>query len=170
MQNKQERFQEIVNTYQDVVYRLCRGYYPNSQDVDDLYQEIWIKIWMKLEQFRGEANIGTWIYRIATNTAISHKRREKQQQHLFFNNEITKPIAADSTSLEEKQRQEEQLQQLYQAIHQLPEMDRIIITMVLENTPYQTIAEVTGLTLNYVGVKINRIKASIKKMLVTKPI
>ncbi|MEP0714336.1 MAG: sigma-70 family RNA polymerase sigma factor, partial [Algoriphagus sp.] len=102
-----------------------------------------------------------WIYRVAYNTAISFSAKEKRQP---MNTEL--PDGLDLVDPENSSHEKElQLQKLYEAINSLTETDRVIAMLLLENTPYKTIADVTGITENYVAVKVNRIKATLTQKL-----
>ncbi len=163
MDDKERYFKKVYNENKDKIYRLCLGFVGNKFDADDLLQEISIKIWDNLETFKGNSNISTWVYRIATNTAIlfSKKRSKKYlNQTSLFPEEIQgEPAEPD---IAEK---EHQTIKLYETIATLKEMDRIIITLVLEGKSYKGIASITGLNLSNVGVRINRIKKSLTQKL-----
>ncbi|MGY0037220.1 RNA polymerase sigma factor [Pedobacter sp. NJ-S-72] len=64
-------FNELVKAHHGSIYRICRAYLYDVSHADDLYQEILFQIWKSIQNFKGEAKVGTWIYRIAVNTAIN---------------------------------------------------------------------------------------------------
>jgi len=70
MINKEQLFKQTYEQSKDKIYRLCLGFAGNNSDADDLFQEVFIKVWNNLETFRNESSINTWIYKIATNTAL----------------------------------------------------------------------------------------------------
>ncbi|MGO2358861.1 MAG: RNA polymerase sigma factor [Mesonia sp.] len=76
MNNKEHYFTQVYEQNKDKIYRLCLGFTGNACDANDLRQEILIKIWNNLNSFKGESQISTWIYRIATNTAILYSKRK----------------------------------------------------------------------------------------------
>ncbi|VTP99916.1 RNA polymerase sigma factor [Sphingobacterium daejeonense] len=71
-------FNELYEIYWDKIFRLCMGYVNDSDQAKDLAQETFITVWEKLSTFRNEANIGTWIFRIATNTCLSQIKYNKK--------------------------------------------------------------------------------------------
>ena len=73
--NKENLFIDILNENKDRIYRLCMGYLIDKQEVDDLFQDVMINIWRGLDSFRGEAQISTWIYRIAVNTSLIYNKK-----------------------------------------------------------------------------------------------
>lgn len=159
---KEQDFKALYLSHKDKIYRLCMGFVREKVLANDLFQEILIKIWRNLESFKGESEISTWIYRIAYNTALTFTAKEKklaeQQTEFPENLDLAEP---ENYS----QEQEIRLQLLYQAISELPELDRIIATLLLEGTAYKTIAEISGISENYVAVKVNRIKTSLTQKL-----
>lgn len=160
-QNKELEFENLYQLHKDKIFRLCLGFLKDRDLAYDLFQEILIKIWRHLDSFRSDSDISTWIYRIAYNTAITFSAKEKRKQE-----QVDFPQGMELAEPENKsQEQEIQIQRLYEAINSLPETDRVIATLLLENTPYKTIAEVTGITENYVAVKVNRIKTSLIQIL-----
>ena len=82
---QQERaFNEIVRNYSERLYWHVRRFVCSHEDTDDLLQEIFIKIWAALPSFRGEAQLFTWLYRIATNETLNFLRKQKVRASLRF--------------------------------------------------------------------------------------
>jgi len=152
MAQKEALFKEIFEKNNKRVYHLCYGYTGDSDAADDLMQETFIKVWQNLDKFRNQSQIATWIYRIAVNTCLSHLRIEKRKATDEINDKIIE------TKAEETSNKQEQVDQLYKCIAQLEENERIIITMVLDEIPYQEIAEISGISEGNLRVKIHRIK------------
>lgn len=163
MLTKQEiLFNELVKAHHASIYRICRAYLYDVSHADDLYQEILFQVWKSLQNFKGESKVGTWIYRIAVNTAISFNLKNKKHQFESLPDFIQVPY---EETLQQKQEQETQLDQLRYCISQLETPDRLVISLVLEDKSYKEIAEITGTNINNVGVKINRIKARLVKLM-----
>jgi RNA polymerase sigma-70 factor (ECF subfamily) len=142
-------FEELYKTYWKKIFRLSMGYVNNYEWAQDITQETFIIVWQQLPNFRNESSIGTWIFRIASNNCL----RQIEKQNRF-------PRANFPLHLsEEKQATfEPQLTFLYQCIAALPETDRIIISLELEDVKQAEIAVITGLSEANVRVKIHRIK------------
>jgi len=155
-------FNELVKTHHASIYRICRAYLYDVSHADDLYQEILFQVWKSLQNFKGESKVGTWIYRIAVNTAISFNQKNKKHQFVSLPDFIQVPY---EETLLQKQEQESQLDQLRYCISQLETSDRLVISLVLEDKSYKEIAEITGTNINNTGVKINRIKARLVKLM-----
>jgi len=142
-------FEEIYELYWQRIFRLCMGYVNDTNIAQDLAQETFIIVWQQLPKFRNESSIGTWIFRIASNNCLRQIEKEKK----FTKTDL--PI-----NLEEKKQEsmEPQIQMLYQFISELPETDRIIISLELEEIKQAEIAHIVGLSESNIRVKIHRIK------------
>jgi RNA polymerase sigma-70 factor (ECF subfamily) len=158
-QTERERlFLEVFENNKSSIERLCYGYLASPSDIDDLFQEIMTNVWNNLPSFRHEAKISTWVYRIAVNTALVYRRKLRCGEALT---DIPDPAISAHRNLE----QEEQLAALRKAIAALPDQDRLIITLLLEALSYKEISEITGLSVNHVGVKISRIKQTLEQLM-----
>lgn len=142
-------FEEIYELYWQRIFRLCMGYVNDTELAQDLAQETFIIVWQQLPKFRNESSIGTWIFRIASNNCLRQIEKEKK----FAKADL--PV-----NLEEKKQEsmEPQIQMLYQYISELPETDRIIISLELEEVKQAEIAHIVGLSESNIRVKIHRIK------------
>jgi RNA polymerase sigma-70 factor (ECF subfamily) len=153
---RERLFLELFQRHKAPIQRLCVAYLSSTAEVEDLFQEIMSNVWNALPGFRGEAQAGTWLYRIAVNTALLYRRKWKRGEELV---EVVDPSAGALQNLQEQER----LAALRAAIAELPDQDRLVITLLLEGMSYREIAEITGLTVNYVGVKLSRIKQIIEQ-------
>jgi RNA polymerase sigma-70 factor (ECF subfamily) len=142
-------FEEIYEVYWQRIFRLCMGYVNDTELAQDLAQETFIIVWQQLSKFRNESGIGTWIFRIASNNCLRQIEKEKK----FAKTDL--PV-----NLEEKKQEslEPQILLLYQFISELPETDRIIISLELEEVKQAEIAHIVGLSESNIRVKIHRIK------------
>jgi RNA polymerase sigma-70 factor (ECF subfamily) len=137
---------------------LCYGYLGSPEEVEDLFQEIMTNVWNSLPSFRAESAINTWVYRIAVNTALVYRKKIKRGVEL--------PDLPDARQgAQQNLEQQERLAALHRAIGSLADQDRLIVTLLLEGISYKEIADITGLTVNYVGVKISRIKQTLEQLM-----
>lgn len=125
------------------------GYVNDHNLAQDLTQDTFIKVWEQLPKFRNESNIGTWIFRIASNNCLRHI--EKQ-------NRFPKGQLPLNLTEEKYHNIEPQIAFLYKCIAELPEIDRIIISLELEDLKQAEIASIVGLSEANIRVKIHRIK------------
>jgi|SRR5690606_3853300 len=153
--NKKKDFTAIFKTNYPKVIRLCLGYTEGREDLaKDLAQEVFLKVWQSLESFRGDASIGTWIYRITVNVCLQEVRR-REVTHLKLD------IAADQIiSSNEK---EQQFTAMYRCIDRLSPENKTIILLELESVPQSEIAEITGISHQAVRTRIHRIKEQLSK-------
>ena len=163
--DKNALFKQILAENKDRIYRICCAYEHDSDERNDLYQEIMINVWKNLEKFEGRSAISTWIYRIAVNTSLLHVKKAVKKKSTQTEIDESTLSLTDGGEREEKIKLGGQIEKLYQCINMLPELDRLIISMVLDDLSYKEIAEVTGMTVNHTGVKINRIKNELGKLM-----
>jgi len=163
MDNKEEKFRKIIAENKDRLKRICRYYAPSAEDQKDIYQEILINIWRSLESFRGEASIGTWIYRIAVNTSLDFAGKSYKQMKL--NIDIETPNLKNLLIDEEDNPviKEQQLQDLKIHLNNLGIIDKAIMGLVLDDLSTREIAEIIGISESNVRVKIHRIKESLRE-------
>ena len=109
-----KEFVDILNDHRGLIYKVCHLYCDDPEDRKDLFQEIVLQVWKSLGSFRQESTIGTWMYRIALNTAITHFRKEKR---LGGKVSLT---GIDIPDLNYSSEKEDQLKELFKAIEDLP--------------------------------------------------
>lgn len=164
-QEQETLFRKWLKEHPGLMLKVVRGCATAPQDQDDLFQDILLQLWLSIPSFRGEAKETTWIYRVAFNTALAwqrgeRRRREKQETFLKFDTSPqTQPSHLDP--LPEK----EIVERLYAAIRQLPKVDASLALMHLDGLSYQEMAEVLGVSENYIGVKLNRIRKQLADQL-----
>lgn len=158
----EKEFLQIIQKNQGIIYKVCSLYCDSHDDRDDLFQEIVVQLWKSYPSFRQESKVTTWMYRVALNTAITSfkktKRRPDQNRLSFQNFQIADEDYDTET--------EESIKLLHKAVKKLSGIEKSIILLFLENKKYEEIAEITGITQNYVRVKMNRIKKKLKKLMV----
>lgn len=143
------KFEDIYQEYWQKIFRLCMGYVNDYALAQDLAQETFIIVWQQLPNFRNEANISTWVFRIASNNCL----RQIEKQKRFQKVEMPQQLMEENTeSIEPK------IQFLYKCISELNEIDRIIISLELEDIKQSEIATIVGLSEANIRVKIHRIK------------
>ena len=158
-------FRRWLADHNGLMWKVVRAFTVTPEDAEDLLQEIALQLWMSLGAFRGEAKESTWIYRVAFNTALVWKRVEKRR-HVKHEKFFELNVAPESSAAHSAPtRDEEMVQQLYAAIHQLPKLDASLALMHLDGLSYHEMSEVLGITENNVGVKLNRIRKQLAELL-----
>ena len=141
MDDAERLFNEIVRDYSERVYWHVRRFVNSHEDADDLVQDIFLKIWTALPSFRGEAQLFTWVYRIATNETLNWLRREKVRAALRFasiDTEIERRIDKDPFFDGDAAERA-----LSKAVARLPEKQRqVFILRYYDEMPYEQMSEV----------------------------
>jgi RNA polymerase sigma-70 factor, ECF subfamily len=152
-----QRFSDEVFRHFGILHKICRIYKKDAADREDLLQEILYNAWRSYPRFEGRSKFSTWLYRVALNTALYQNRKDR--------------LAGTRVSIEDKtlnmamEEDDEALKILYRAIDDLNPLEKSIVILFLDDQPYTEIAEITGLSVNNVGVKLNRIKIKMKKII-----
>ncbi len=161
MDTTEQNFSRLLEENKDKIYRVCCYYLSNDEDRKDLYQETLLNIWKAFKSFREESSFSTWAFRITVNTAlqfISKERRLETSRKDFsgqFISQEDNPLSTEGNEIEI----------LHKSILQLPLIDMIIISLVLEEVKSNDIAKIIGLTDSNVRVRIHRAKSILKKII-----
>jgi len=155
----QQEFSSIIEAHKAKIFKICLGFSVDADQAKDLFQDSCVNIWKSLDNFQGKSAIATWIYRITVNTCLLHKRKSKTQKEIFFADLPDKTGFVQHT---EQPALEENLQLLYTFIRTLKESDKAIIMLYLEGLSYKEMEEVLGISVNNLGVRLNRIKKTLK--------
>ncbi|WP_353197829.1 sigma-70 family RNA polymerase sigma factor [Parapedobacter defluvii] len=151
-------FLKLINDHQAIVWKVCRLYGNSAEDHEDLFQEIAFQLWKSRFSFKGDARFTTWMYRIALNTAITSLRRKRPEVSYPGNVPDLSGDIPDEDIADKREK-------LFSAIRLLDDMEKAVITFYLEELTYAEIAEAMGISENLVGVKLNRIKDKIRKLI-----
>ncbi len=157
----EKEFLHIIRENQGIIHKVCKIYCDLDEDRNDLFQEIIAQLWKSYPSFRKESKVTTWMYRVGLNTAITFfkksKRRPDRNQLSYENYQFADDGYDNET--------DEQIKILQRAVSQLTGIEKSIILLFLENKKYEEIAEITGITQNYVRVKMNRIKKKLRVLM-----
>ena len=148
---KEKQFEELVKQYKRTIYSVCYMFSRDKEEINDLFQEILVRLWLGFDQFEQRSSVNTWVYRIALNTAINSDKRAKRRLQ-------TIPLSTDIDPYDPQDSSLEQVRQLYALINQLDVMDRGLVLLWLEGIGYDEIAAIMGITVANVGIKLHRIK------------
>ena len=143
MEKLEQVFNSIVKDYSERLYWHVRRMVGTHEDADDLLQDIFLKIWTALPSFRGEAQLYTWVWRIATNETLNWLRRERVRAALRFQSidaELERRILADPYFNGTDAQRE-----LFKALARLPEKQRQVFVMRWwDELSYEQISAITG--------------------------
>ncbi|MGM8362554.1 RNA polymerase sigma factor [Flavobacterium sp. ARAG 55.4] len=154
----EKEFLVIIAQYNAMLHKIVRLYRESAEDREDLFQEIVFQLWKSYPDFKGNSEISTWMYRVALNTAIASFRKKTTP----INYLTQLPDFAEEQPNDEVELRQERL---FAVLKVLNDSEKALIALYFEELSYQQIAEITGISENYVGVKLNRIKTKIKTLL-----
>ncbi|MBR5482150.1 MAG: sigma-70 family RNA polymerase sigma factor [Bacteroidaceae bacterium] len=155
MENIELQFTRMVKEYRKTIYTVCYFFSKDTEEVNDLYQEILINLWKGFPNYRGESSLKTWIWRVSLNTCSNQERKKKSRIR-------TVPLSIDIDLYNDEDAGSRQIQMLYDRINRLDVFDRAIILLWLENMTYQDIADVVGISVSNVTTRLFRIKEQLK--------
>ena len=157
MKNEKERqFEELVRQYKRTIYSVCYMFSRDNEEVNDLFQEILVRLWLGFDQFENRSSVNTWVFRIALNTAINGSKKARRRPQ-------TVPLSGEMDLYNEDDASLEQVRQLHAIIQRLDVMDRGLVMLWLEGIGYDEIAAIMGISVANVGVRLHRIKETLVK-------
>ncbi|KQT17142.1 RNA polymerase subunit sigma-70 [Chryseobacterium sp. Leaf404] len=154
---REKEFAQLIKNNQGLIIKVSRLYTNSLEDEEDLFQEIVLQLWKSYDSFKGNSKISTWMYRVALNTAITLFRKKSRS---LPTNELDINLRDYEDDNDDKQ---QQISLLYQVIKTLPNVERAIVMMYLDDLPYRDIAENLGITEVNARVKMNRLKKILKE-------
>jgi len=160
MKSTKDEFLEILSAYQGILHKVCLVYFRSEADRKDNFQEIVYQLWKAFPHLRDKNSLGSWIYAVSINTSISRIRSNRKIEY-----RESVPDLPDLSNISATIEREESLQLLLNAIYQLDELNKSVMLLYLEEKSYAEIAEILGITVSNVGVRINRAKELLKQCL-----
>ena len=149
-------FIEQVNQHIGIAHKVCRIYFADSDDRDDVLQEMMYQLFRSYGSFAGQSKFSTWMYRVCLNTALTYKRKNKK-------------YATESLSDRHKQipdrltgNKDDEVKMLLETIASLTPVNKAIVLLYLDDLSYDEIANITGLTKSNVSVRLVRIKKELE--------
>ena len=149
--DKEHQFELLVREHKRTIYTVCYMFSHNKTEVEDLFQEVLIRLWNGFDHYEGRSSARTWVYRVALNTAINQDKKERRRI-------VTVPLTVDIDPFEADDPKTQQVRKLHDLISQLELIDRSLVLLWLEGIPYDEIGAIIGITPNNVGVRLARIK------------
>jgi len=149
-----------IQPHSGIIIKICRAYTDTQEDFEDYYQEVCLQIWKSRNNFKGQSEWSTWVYRLSLNVSMTLLKKRKNNQQYTASDLLVEEVSEESRAFAD-----ESLNQLYRGIRQLSEVDRAVILLYLEEKSYQEIADIIGTKPNNIGVRIKRIKERLKKIL-----
>ena len=156
MEINEAEFGRIIRENKGTIYTVCYMFSKDKEEVDDLFQEALIKLWQGLSSFQGNSDLKTWIYKVTLNSCISIDRKKKNRK--------IQPLMEGIDLFDKNDADNKQTDMLHERIQRLQPFDRAIVLLWLENMSYQEIAQIVGIEVKNVSVRLYRIKEQLKQM------
>lgn len=158
-------FTKWLQEHSSSVIKVARAYTLTKEERQDLAQEILLQAWRSLSKFEGKASPATWFYRVALHTAMNWHRKDRprrmHQQPLLE----VQTLAVKSADSADQIEQRELVDQLYQAVYQLPKTDTALVLLFLDDMSYREMASVLGISESNVGARLSRAKKALAALL-----
>lgn len=152
-------FRTVLSDFDGLISRICFGYARTKEEFEDLRQDVMVNIWQGMERFRGEAELKTWVYRVALNTCVSTLRRRSREGAMV-------PLSEFADLIDESDDRLALLVGLQKAIGSLPPLDKAVVLLWLDEMSYDDIAAVMGMTRSAVATRLHRAKDKLKKLMI----
>ncbi|MCD4677085.1 MAG: RNA polymerase sigma factor [Desulfobacula sp.] len=162
MQGNVNAFSFIVKRYKDMVYTVVYRIIRNNEDAEEIAQDVFLKAYQNLKQFREKSRFSTWLYRIAYNMAISKLRKRKVQTIDInaYGNEFVEN--ENIPGLDDRISEKRQKEIIKTILEELPPEESTLITLYYnDNRNTEEISKITGLSISNVKVKLHRIRKKI---------
>ena len=158
LNGKTEQYEYFLDRYGQQVFVLVDRIVSCQEDAEELTQDVFLKAFQQLSSFKAESTFSTWIYRIATNLAISAVRK-KRNDVLRLDDSVFANLSDTQVDAALEDESEEQMERLQQAMNQLEADERALITLYyLEEKPLAEVAFILGMTEGNAKVKLHRIR------------
>ena len=158
LNGKTEQYEYFLDRYGQQVFVLVDRIVSCQEDAEELTQDVFLKAFQQLSSFKAESTFSTWIYRIATNIAISAVRK-KRNDVLRLDDSVFANLSDTQVDAALEDESEEQMERLQQAMNQLEADERALITLYyLEERPLAEVAFILGMTEGNAKVKLHRIR------------
>ncbi len=170
LQGDTAAFGVLVRRYQDRLYHTVYRMVDNAEDAYDVVQEAFLSAYQSLESFKGDSLFFTWLYRIAVNTAISLKRKQRAVVSIDAGRNGEPGIEPQDTSETSRpghaMEQAEQQRRIRQALARLsPEHRAVLVMKDMEGQKYETMAEVLDVPIGTIRSRLHRARLELRELL-----
>lgn len=173
-QGSEQAFKNLVSNYQKLVVNTCYSLVQNTEDAEDIAQDVFIEVFRSVDRFRADAKLSTWLYRIAVNRSLNHIRDNKRRKWFRSVEEVfssktenaNQPPVASAENPASEMESQERTAIIHEAIRSLPENQKIAFTLnKYEDLSYKEIAEVMETSVSSVESLLHRAKLNLQKKL-----
>lgn len=159
-------FRQLVDRHQNQVMGLAYKFTRNSQDAEDIAQEVFLNIWKKAKKYRGESQVSTWIYRITVNTSLNYLRKHKRDKDAVSDEHLDGVADSAASQPDKTFEAEANKKMFYEALERLPEKLRVpFVLNKIEGLSYKQVADTLKISLANVESRIFRAKKNLQNIL-----
>lgn len=156
METNEQEFNRMILENKSTIFTVCYMFSKDRDEINDLFQEVLVRLWRGYGSFQNKADIRTWIYRVSLNSCIDQQKKSRRRgERVSLNVDIDPFEDTDDKRL--------QIKQLYKRIHRLGLVDRGIILLWLEGLSYDEIAAIVGISVKNVSFWLVNIKNKLKE-------
>ena len=152
----EKEFLILIEQHSGIIHKVIYLYVDDYQDKKDLYQEVLLQAWKSVSRFKNDSAFSTWLYRVALNTVLTYRRKEKRMTEVKNSIDVLEY---------ETSKTNENSDRLLHAIKQLDDISKTVIMLHLESYSNDEISDITGLSKGNVSVKLHRVKTQLKAKL-----
>jgi len=165
LKGEQALYAQLVNRYQNFVFTIALRYTPNREDAEEIAQDVFVKAYRSLADFRGESKFSTWLYTIVTTTCITFLRKKKIPIHSLDNEQVFEIADNQNSAFKANQvEQKSKVQMLNEALKLLSVDDARIITLFYQaEQSLEEIGRIIGVDPNTAKVKLHRARQRLKE-------
>lgn len=150
-------FSQALKDYRDLIDRICFGYADSVQSLEDLRQDAMLNLWESLPAYRGDCSLKSWVYRVTLNSCVTALRKSYRRVKTVQLSALYDVIENDDNKA--------LLEELHAAIAELNPIDKAIVMLWLDETCYDEIAGIVGLTRANVATRLHRAKDKLKSII-----
>jgi RNA polymerase sigma-70 factor (ECF subfamily) len=165
-------FKQLVETYQHMVFNAALNIIQQAQEAEDVAQEVFIQVYQSIKDFRGDAKLSTWLYRITITKALDHERKKKTKKRINTFKNLIGIGSKEEESIAEFNHpgivldNKEQATILFKALKQLPENQKLAFTLIkAEGLTYEEVSTILNTTVKAVEALMHRAKENLRKIL-----
>ena len=157
-------FEAILLTHQDRIYNLCCYMLQDPEDAQDAAQDVFLKAYRRLKDFRPDSSLYTWIYRIAVTTCLDYKRKSRRES--LRNEPLAEDLPSDEPFPDQLYESRASMEAIQLALQKLPDKLRAAIVLrEMEGLSYEEITEVLHISLGTVKSRISRAREEIRRLM-----
>jgi len=165
LNRRDEEFAALLREHGALIARIARSHESDRGRAEELAQDIYIAIWQALPRFRGEANLRTYVARIAQNRSVSHVARATRTPPHAPLDAFHDMLPSETPSPEDAVAERDARRRLERAVHELPLALKLTVTLALEGFTPDEVATVLGISTSAAAVRLHRAKAALQERL-----